>query len=346
MNIRFDRAKTTLSARMVPLLTTLIVLAGCTGPIPARVANTASMSPTQGVVKLEGFPANAASDASGLWIAEYTTGKVAHVWGVSQLQESTIPIGSPTALDPDCAPENESDPIGAWLQRRCDLPSGVAVAAGSAWVGRNDQRAVVRIDVKTGRRIATIPVGIRIFNIAATSSAVWAVSFEDNAIVRIDPRTNGVTVRQEMPHAPSGVVIANGSVWISTAGNGMVVRLDTNTGAVQAEIPVGAQPLPLAAAAGAVWVRCEQDNTVVRIDPSTNAVVATVPVGVFFGEDGTDSLVATPSGVWATGLNLQWVDATSNRVTRTLPVEGRPYAAGDGALWIVSLEGRVSRILP
>ena len=325
----------------------VLVLVGCTAEPAASQTTAASGEPTpSSAVQLAGFPANAASDSTGLWVIDYKHGDLVHVYGAGQLRLSRISIGNPAALQPDCAPENESDPIGAWLQRRCDLPSGVAVGAGSVWVGRNDQRAVMRIDPGTGLSLATIPVGIRIFNIAASDSAVWIASFEDNAVARIDPRTNAVTFRQQVLHAPSGVLVADGSVWITTSGDATVVRLDASTGTRQAAIRVGGQPLPIASAPGAIWVRCEQPNTVVRIDPAANAVVATIPADLFYGEDGLDSLVANRSGVWATGLNLQWIDASINRVARRLPLEGRPYDAGGGTLWIVSLEGRVSKISP
>ena len=330
--------------RLVAGTIAVLVCAGCSGSTPAPSAIPSASESTGAPLKLAGFPASAASDTSGLWVGNYTAGKLVRVYGSAGLRQTSYAIGNPTALQPDCAPENESDPIGSWLQRRCDLPSGIGVGAGSVWVGRNDRRAVLRLDAATGRTIATIPVGMRVFNIAASTSAVWVTSFEDNAVARIDPQTNAVTFQQDVPHAPSGVLIADGSVWISTSGNAAVLRLDAQTGAPQAAIPVGGQPLPLAAAPGAIWVRCEQDNTVVRIDPAANRVVATVPVALFYGEDGLDSLVATPGGVWTTGLNLQWVDAASNRVTKTLPIEGRPYDAGGGALWIVSLEGVISRI--
>jgi streptogramin lyase len=323
----------------------VLLCAACTTSTPtAAITPSAESGPA--TVQLAGFPSTAASDSSGLWVANSTAGSIVRVNGATHLRQISIPIGKPTALEPSCAPENESDPIGAWLQRRCDLPSGVALGAGSVWVGRNDRRAVMRLDPATGHTIASVSLGFRVFNIAASPSAVWVVSFEDNMIARIDPKTNAVTLRHELLHAPSGVLLADGSVWISTSGNATVVRLDADTGTPQAAIAVGGQPLPLAAGAGAIWVRCEQDSTIDRIDPSTNKVVATVPVYVFFGRDGLDNMVADQAGVWTTGLHLQRIDAAANRVSRTLPLEGRPYDAGGGSLWVVSLEGRITRISP
>jgi DNA-binding beta-propeller fold protein YncE len=205
---------------------------------------------------------------------------------------------------------------------------------------------VLRLDPASGRVVATIPVGFHVFNVAADAASVWVVSFEDNMVARIDPATNAVTVRQSLLHAPSGVVVAEGSAWISRSGNATVVRLDATTGALQAEIPVGRRPLPLAVGAGSVWVRCEQDSTVSRIDPSTNRVLATILVDPFYGLDGVDSMVANAGGVWISGLTLQWIDASSNRVSRSLPAAGRPYQAASDRLWVLGLGGQVSRVAP
>jgi YVTN family beta-propeller protein len=218
------------------------------------------------------------------------------------------------------------------------------VGAGSVWIGRNDQRAVLRLDPASGRILATIPVGFRVFNLFADAASVWVVSFEDNMVARIDPATNGVTLRQSMLHAPSGVLIADGSVWISRSGNATVDRLDAITGTQQAEIPVGRQPLPLVATGGSIWVRNEQDSTVSRIDTSTNRAVANIPVDPFYGVDGVDSMVGTTGGIWISGLTVQWIDASSNRVTRSLPQSGRPYAATRGQLWVLSIGGRIERV--
>jgi streptogramin lyase len=293
------------------------------------------------------LPGAAVADGDRLWIAGYATGRLYRVSGVSRLDVLAIPIANPHLLQPACEPGTVHDaPTGSFLPRRCDLPSGVAVGAGGVWTGRNDRQAVLRLDPASGRVVASIPVGFHVFNLAADAASVWVVSFEDNMVARIDPATNAVTVRQSLLHAPSGVVVAEGSAWISRSGNATVVRLDATTGALQAEIPVGRRPLPLAVGAGSVWVRCEQDSTVSRIDPSTNRVLATILVDPFYGLDGVDSMVANAGGVWISGLTLQWIDASSNRVSRSLPAAGRPYQAASDRLWVLSLGGQVSRVAP
>ena len=315
-------------------------LAGCAGPTPG-----ASPSPPAGFLTLPDPTGTAAAEGNRLWIAAYGAGRLYRVSGAHQLDVLAIPIGDPHLLQPACVPGTVHDaPMGSFLPRRCDLPSGVAVGAGSVWIGRNDRQAVLRLDPASGRVTATIPVGFHVFNLAADATSVWVVSFEDNMLARIDATTNAVTLRESLLHAPSGVLIDDGSVWISRSGNATVVRLDAITGAQEAEVAVGGRPLPLAAGAGSIWVRNEQDSTVSRIDASTNRVLATVAVDPFYGLDGVDSMVADRGGIWISGLRLQWIDATSNQVSRSLPQSGRPYRAGAGEIWVLGLGGRVVRV--
>ena len=328
---------------VVPAMSLAIGLAGCVGPAPTA---SPSPRPQSEVVNLPDLPGAAATEGDRLWIAGYAAGRLYRVSGTQRLDVLAIPIANPHLLQPACEPGTVHDaPMGSFLPRRCDLPSGVAVGAGSVWIGRNDRQAVLRLDPASGRVIATIPVGFHVFNLAADPTSVWVVSFEDDMVARIDATTNAVTLRRSMLHAPSGVLINDGSVWISRSGNATVVRLDAITGAQEAEIAVGRRPFPVAAGNGAIWVRCEQDSTVSRIDPSTNRLVATIPVDPFYGLDGVDSMVASAGGVWISGLTLQWIDASSNQVTRSLPQSGRPYQSGAGRLWVLSLGGQVSRVV-
>jgi YVTN family beta-propeller protein len=330
---------------LVLIATSVVIgLAGCVGSTP-----TASPSPTSRPASLDlpDLPGAAAADRDRLWIAAYGTGRLYRVSGSQRFDLLASTIADPRALRPTCEPGTVHDaPMGSFLPRRCDLPSGVAVGAGSVWFGRNDQQAVVRLDPASGHVVATIPVGFHVFNLAADAASVWVVSFEDDMVARIDPKTNAVTVSQHLVHGPVGVLIAGGSAWISRVGNATVVRLDAITGALQAEFAVGRRPLPLAEGAGSIWVRSEQDSTVSRLDPATNQVVATIPVDPFYGLDGVDSMVAAAHGVWISGLTLQWIDASTNQVTRSLPASGRPYAAGDDRLWVLSLGGQISKVVP
>jgi len=81
----------------------------------------------------------------------------------------------------------------------------IAVTQGALWVARvapgdlgaagND--AVTRIDLATGRRVATIKVRRGPLDIAATPGAVWVPNADagGDSVARIDPRTNRLVGR-------------------------------------------------------------------------------------------------------------------------------------------------------
>ena len=325
-----------------------LLLAGCATPTQAPAETAATpRPPVIAGIDLSDLPGAAAGGPDGLWIAGYNTGNLLQVSGRGPLRTATVHVGDPRSLQPGCqAGSVHYAPTGSFIIRRCDLPAGAAVGAGSVWTGRNDLEAVVRIDLSSHKVIASIPVGMHVFDLAVSDSRVWVTSYEDNLVAAIDPGTDRVVLRETLLHSPSGIAFADGSVWIALTGGAAVVRLDPRTGEVLATIPVDSRPFPMVSAEGAVWVRCEQDNTVWRIDPSSNRAGARIPVDPFYGNDGLDSMVAAPGGVWISGLALQRIDAATNRIAGSLAVGGRPYPAGAGRIWVIGVGGRVSLVLP
>ena len=75
---------------------------------------------------------------------------------------------------------------------------------------------VSRIDPRTNRIVATIPVGRGPNSIAAGNDAVWVTSAIDDALWRIDPRTNRVVARIPLAGVPRAVAVGAGGVWVTT----------------------------------------------------------------------------------------------------------------------------------
>jgi sigma-70-like protein/putative pyrroloquinoline-quinone binding quinoprotein len=103
------------------------------------------------------------------------------------------------------------------------LGRSAQVAFGSVWLSATNDAAVVRVDPRTRRVLARIPVGMDV-NIGAGAGAIWAVprrpSMGATILVRIDPRTNRVVARIQVP-SPGGryplggaTVQAGRRVWV------------------------------------------------------------------------------------------------------------------------------------
>jgi DNA-binding beta-propeller fold protein YncE len=145
--------------------------------------------------------------------------------------------------------------------------SGVAVGAGSAWVGvqpqkRNGNGSVLRIDLATNKVVAEIPVAEAPSRkrIAATDDAVWVGS--TGLLERVDPATNAVVATVAIPDRSISAIAADGAaVWaitIDRSNQGLLVRVDPATNEIVAEVPLGPQIAgyedEVQVGAGSVWV--------------------------------------------------------------------------------------------
>jgi YVTN family beta-propeller protein len=144
------------------------------------------------------------------------------------------------------------------------------------------------------------------------------------------------------------------AVWF-LSGNQTVSRIDAASATVAARIRFEGQvagiELPsIAAGEDGVWVSAGggvPGGVLTRIDPATNEQVAALEV------PGAGPVAAGLGGVWIAD---QWYDSQSvwqidsgvNRVVRSIRVGPLPFgiALGEGAVWVTTSDGMVSRIDP
>ena len=229
-----------------------------------------------------------------------------------------------------------------------------SVAPGDLAAPHDD--AVTRIDLATGRRVATITVGRAPLDVAATPGAVWVTNSGGggDSVARIDPQTNRVAGRPVTTGAsPQSLAVGGGSLWVANHDARTVTRIDRVSGKVVANIPVPSEPHRVAFGAGAAWVGNWHDNSVSRIDPETNRVVGSpIPIGFRAG-----NLAVGAGGVWVTSdyrvdatpedVVVVRIDPQTNRAVETIAVGGHPIdiAATEGAIWVsVAAPGSVLRI--
>jgi DNA-binding SARP family transcriptional activator/DNA-binding beta-propeller fold protein YncE/ABC-type branched-subunit amino acid transport system substrate-binding protein len=203
--------------------------------------------------------------------------------------------------------------------------------------------------------------------IAAGDGAVWVASGADDRVVRLDPRTGRVVaqipiaaVRGARVASPYGVAVGAGALWVTAALAGTVSRIDPRLNAVTATIRVGRRPTRLAIGEGAVWVVNAADGTVSRIDPRRDIVTRTIRVG-----PGVTGIAAGLGAVWVTvsGGAPRGRAARAPRALRALPApacsaiaaRGRadllvgsdlPTADGDGpALYVADMRAAIRYVL-
>src|SRR5215831_10915216 len=226
--------------------------------------------------------------------------------------------------------------------------SGLAAGFGSVWVPLCGDRpnvengvkpALARVDIKTKKLVATIPVGVANSEggIAVSSDAVWMCTDIKGTLSRIDPATNSVSA--EIAVAPGSVapVFADGAIWVSSPEKSVVTRVDAKTNAVTDTISVGPRPRFITAGAGSVWTLNQGDGTVSRVDTKSRKLIATIEAGILGG-----------GFVWATifQIPITKIDPATNTVVKQWTgAGGDSVRVAFGSVWLSNLrEQNVWRI--
>ncbi|HZS16187.1 MAG TPA: hypothetical protein VFC09_16480 [Candidatus Dormibacteraeota bacterium] len=227
----------------------------------------------------------------------------------------------------------------------------IAAGEGGVWVPDDASGKLLRIDPRSGRIAATIPIAVSrlasadAFDAVATSpGAVWVTSAVDDALVRVDPATNRVAQRIALGVRPSSLAVLGSDVWVTASQADRVLRVAVASGTVEASVAV-TDPGPIAAGAGGVWVVSEREGELSRIDPTTN--VASKLLSAAPGSDYVvDAVVASGDGVWFRNLaarSVQHLDAASTLITQQAGVGGTAtwgvtdpltIAATNDAVWV------------
>lgn len=195
------------------------------------------------------------------------------------------------AIDGETVWATNKGRVEQWSRKRklAEVPmgrpcGGMSIDFGSLWVADCPEAAVKRIDVKTGKLLATISSGIANpqegeLNTVTGGGSVWIASDARGVIARIDPATN--TVVASIPVEPGSwyLTYGLGALWAVSSKAQMLQRIDPATNTVTGKVALGQTPGFLVAGEGAVWVQEQGDGTVARIDPVSVTVTGRVKVG-------------------------------------------------------------------
>jgi DNA-binding SARP family transcriptional activator/DNA-binding beta-propeller fold protein YncE len=131
----------------------------------------------------------------GLWVANYDDDTLSVVSAGSRAAE-TIPLGGACG------------------------PLGITTGFGSVWVVCYWREELLRIDPRTRRIVARIPIGRGPLGVSTGAGSVWVTNRDSRSVSRIDPRSNTTvaTVRLPAVLSPYGVAAREDGVWVSVRG--------------------------------------------------------------------------------------------------------------------------------
>ena len=186
--------------------------------------------------------------------------------------------------------------------------SELAEGDGSVWGSSPYLSALLRIDERTDKVVATIKVGTEPDSVAFGAGSAWVANRSQvGTVLRVDPTTNRVVATITVGGLPDEIAFADGSLWAANAGSATVSKIDPATNHVVATLHIGSRPAWVVGGEGAVWVTDARTRTLYRIDPGTDEVTGTVPVGI-----GAESTEAGYGSLWV-------VDAQAASVSRVAP---------------------------
>jgi streptogramin lyase len=231
--------------------------------------------------------------------------------------------------------------------------SGLALERGSLWVSIAGDDIVLRLDARTGRRLARIDLpradrrALGGGSLAAAPGKIWiaapvhvesdpSVGDASGWIGRIDPRTRRLGLVQVWGDRPAQVAVGRTGVWIS--GLRTLRHVDPATGKVTRSVRFRRYLGAVAVTRTAVWVAGSNTGRLLQIDPRTFKVRASIVVG---HSAAGSSLAVARGRVWAaTDRGLVAVDAASAKITARVRLPGAGQVAFDGSrLWALANGG-------
>ena len=173
-----------------------------------------------------------------------------------------------------------------------EMSTFVASDGREVWAANANNRTVAKLEPSTGRVLMRV-AGLASAGIGAGYGAVWVPEPKEDLVVRLNIRTGRVEARIPVSGSPQRVAVGEGGVWVVTTGvHSGVWRIDPKNDETVAVIPVPPKARRVATGEGYVWVTSGRDDAesvrrvgvLSKIDPQTNTIVASIALG--FRPDG------------------------------------------------------------
>jgi DNA-binding beta-propeller fold protein YncE len=240
-----------------------------------------------------------------------------------------------------------------------NVVGGFAYGASSMWASDVQRTTLLRIEPRTGRMIARIPIGkpLRFINdqdqvdgwLTLKDGFVWATDQDHDRVVRVSPGSGHVVASVRVT-SPWDIAVSDGAVWVPEFQPYAVARIDERTNRIVKRWPaVG--PTSVTAGGGSIWVVLHRADQVMRIDPTTNRVLATITLTHATSPERAFFLFGS---LWVSDGNdtnaIVRIDPATNREVAVIRPPGSSFGnnlVSDGKwIWDVSGIGRVYKIDP
>jgi streptogramin lyase len=232
----------------------------------------------------------------------------------------TATCGAPGLARIDPARNRVSGHVALRVPRELGGEAEIATGAGSVWLvvdGRGCSACrVARVDARSLRVVAQIPVMAGAAGVRVARGAVWVTNPDNDVVQRIDPRRGRVAGTLRTGDMPRFLTADRTGLWILNQADGTATHVDPRTGA-RATTDIGMHGSGGGIAAGARWIWARgSERMLTRVDPRTRQVIERYGPNV-----GSGSVVV--------GFGAVWVSAPSIGTLWRLPLD-RVHGASRG----------------
>lgn len=257
-------------------------------------------------------------------------------------------VPSNSILRFDAKANKPGEPIKG-LSKPC---GGLVNAFGSLWSPNCGDQTIARIDPKSGKITATIPIGVGSASpaIVADSTSIWLLADDKTTLIRIDPTGNAIVAEVRLPSACNSIAFGEGSLWVTCPKEGKagkVLRIDPKTNLVDKRIETAAQPISVAFGEGSAWILCKTEGKISKVDPKTNKVSATIDLSL---PEAGGNVAFSDGSIWvtSTGFPITRIDPQTDKVAQQFWGEGNGLLqTGLGSIWLANVgKGSILRLDP
>ena len=188
---------------------------------------------------------------------------------------------------------------------------GIAVGAGSVWVGQQQQ--IIRLDPDTlrlqhGRASIQMADGADLIRYG--DGSIYVANQGSGYLARVDPSKDQILWTSRLHPWIPDMLPAGGSLWVAVDSDAGLHRLDERTGHELGLVPTGPGPDMLSYAGGRVWVDNWRSYTISSIDPIAGTV-------------RTYHLAGNPTGPVAVDNGSVWVPVQGTAKNLAASVNGK-----------------------
>jgi len=233
---------------------------------------------------------------------------------------------------------------GTWLE-------GIALDEGAIWGAEGGQRTVSKIDLDSGRSVATYKVGrLPVDIVFGLDRDVFAMTATDRSIVRIDARGT-VSTFAKLPGQPVAMIGYGAQLWVlvdqdkdGLSRNNVLVRVDMQTARQSTSAKLGAGATDIVTLDNQIWVAHAQNGTLARVDANTLQIQASRIADAEMSGLATDgtSIFAGGENNWG-GLIVKVDGRSGTEIARAVMAEKIVRLATDGQ-YVVAIGSRTGTI--